>query len=212
METPKLPAGFKELSPTELWGGNILLADTDLNFAKQCIRKAATATGQNCFGYFVGALHNLPGSPKRFHMSRYPRAKYGPFPTDEALASLMHEIISETRAFGFEEPAISVPSFRTVLGLREGYTGGVTHHFSEARSFLDPKVAILPAEIYAVRVNGTNCEVYEEPAVYISGGLQFSSELFALTLMLKQHRYSFENLETKTAHIVETPHCDSPDP
>lgn len=200
---------FRELKPVELWGGNIALGkeDPDKEALKSAIKTSVQERKQNCFGYFVYGAEDRT----YYHMSRYPRRKYGPMPDEGALRGLMQDISSKLGAEAAEEQNTGEPTFRIVLGLEEGYGTSKFHTLEEVRAILGDGFKLTSAEIFTARPGDKEPTTYQEIAVMIEGDVVDVEKVYRLAEQFKQERFAVENKQTRSAKIVETKVCSSPD-
>lgn len=193
---------YRELEPIKLWGANVDVDEVE-SFKKSLVQ-VAQETNKNQFGYF---LYPQDGKTQ-YHISRYPRRKYGPIPDDTEVAEQLGVILKTSKQKGGEEMMTACPRFRIVLGLEQGYGTGTFHTIEEVISIIGNRFQITPAKIFSVKADGST---YQEPAIRIEGDIDNIREVYALAEKLHQERFAVNDFSTMTSHIVETKFCSSPD-
>lgn len=198
--------GFRELAPAKLWGATLELAGTPAEF-KAALMAESARTKRNHFGYFI---YPADGKP-RYHLSKYPRRKYGPIPTDQILKEQLENVAAASGAKSREENLPRQPRFRIVFGLEEGYGTGRFRSIEEIAKKLGAKFNLTPAEVFTVKLNNGEPFSYSEPAVMIQGYTAEIAKVYKLAEELKQERFAIDDFGTKTSRIVETPLCTTHD-
>jgi len=195
---------YRELQPVKLWGADIEVDDQE-SFKKLLVN-SANKLGKNQFGYFL----NRDGKIE-YHLSRYPRRKYGAIPNDDQIKEQFDVVLETTGQKGREEKIEISPKFRIVLGLEEGYGTGKFYNIKDIASVFGNKFVLTPAEIFTVKAQDKEFITYQEPAVKIEGNLSDIKEIYLFAEKLKQERFAVDDFSKMTSHIVETKVCTSPD-
>lgn len=197
---------FRELAPVELWGATVSIGGTIDKF-KEALITTTKQNGKNHFGYFIHTASKMP----QYHLSKYPRRKYGPIPDNDAMRKQLSDLLRISGQEGHEEQTIVQPKFRIVLGLEEGYGAGRLRTLEDVAARLGDTFNLSRAEIFTVRSINDSESVYHEPAVRIQGDIAHIQTVYALAESFGQERFVVDDFELQTSHIVETKLCPSSD-
>lgn len=197
---------FRELQPVKLWGADINIEGGIENF-KNSVLNIAERSGKNQFGYFI--YSNNEGI--KYHLSRYPRRKYGAIPSDEEMEKQLTEILSNSKQKGQKETIPVQPKFRIILGLEEGYGTGKFYTTEEAVAFLGTTFNLTKTEIFTTKLQDGKYIIYQEPSVKIEGNLSEIKKVYELSERLRQERFTVDDFNKQNSYIVETRFCTSRD-
>lgn len=198
---------FYELKAAELWGANIDVGGS-ISVFKDALIQAAKKSCKNYFGYFF----NSKDGKTKYHLSRYPRRKYGPIPDDVILNMQLKTVLDFLDTLGQVEQFFSEPMFRVVMGLELGYGSGKFFTVEDVMSILGNNFDLMPVEIFTVKIVDCELITYQEPALVIKGMKEDAWRVYILAEKLGQERFTFEDLENHSSCIIETKFCMSHDP
>lgn len=192
---------FRKLAEVPSWGCDIPL-NAAAHILYPAIINSVNLLNTNCFGYIAFSDDNPV-----YHISRYPRIKYGQPASNPALETLANTIAAQVNSCAqFEQ--IPPKTFLVVIGLEEGYGTGIFHPLSEVSDILDTEAKLSNVTILTARLSNGKVVTYTEPAVLIQ--TDDLNQVFKLALAFKQERFAVEDHEKKVAYMIETPFCSSP--
>lgn len=197
---------FRELAPAPLWGATLEVPGTADDFKKMLLA-AAQRTDKNHFGYFLYPA----GGTVQYHLSKYPRRKYGPIPSDDAMRKQLSDFQATTSVSCHEQHIPTQPRFRVVFGLEEGYGTGKFRTLEQVAAALGKKFNLTRAEVFTAKRSGDAYVTYQEPAVMIQGYTNDIEAVYRLAELFGQERFAVDDFGSQTSHIVETRLCTSRD-
>jgi hypothetical protein len=200
-EMPK----FRELPQEEVWGGEFKIKLSDFNKLLPAVVQISKENGFRIFGY----THLQENGELVYHMTRYPRTRRYTIQQDYEYEKALEEIaeILDVKNTLKIESWNQERRFRVVLGLNRGYSN-VSISADELKEFLGKDFQYKEGKIMAV--NGKN--IYQEPALIIEGDIKDLKKIFLAAHLADQQRFSVELLGERKAYMVETSHCENPDP
>lgn len=197
--------GFRELNPEDRWSGYLEIANSKKADFERLIEQLASEQKFT----FCGWLIDIKEEKFKYCFTRYPRKKFGPVPAIETCRALLKQLSDSLSVPGIQEQNLRQPGFRVLLGLKEGYKEDSKIHDScEVKSILGNDFEVTNAEIYSVGPWGK----YTEPAVLITGNKINLQKVYNLAYEFKQSRFCVEDLDRNKSYMVETSHCNDPDP
>ena len=143
-----------------------------------------------------------------YHLTRYPRKKYGSTAPIETYRCKLQELENKFGVVIEEENILKLPRFRAILGLRVGYEKGQNDFtIDKVKKELGRNFIVNQAEICTVRKG--NC--YTEDAVIIESDLINIFQVYLLAEKLLPERLSVEDFSDNIVYMVEAKHCKEPD-
>lgn len=195
---------FREMEPIELWSAKLTFTMPYADF-EQKVSTIAQRVGQGFTGFIST---DDDGNVTSFTSTRYPRKKYGIASLEDC--QLKTSALSEELGATLQVEEHN-DSIRVVLGLLEGYDSEApTHDVDEIHQELS-EARVTPAQVFAVRLNEDGTSVYTEPVAVIETSAHSLNNIYQLADRFKQERFTVEDFNNQTAHVVETRYCSEPD-
>lgn len=198
-------ARFRELRTEDSWSGYLEIGNSKRTDFEKVIKQLASEKKFTFYGWLL----NESEERFKYRFTRYPRKKFGPVPAIETYRALLKQLSDSLGVIGVQEQNLGQSKFRILLGLKEGYDeNSKTHDSGEVKSILGNGFEIVDTEIYSVGPWGK----YTEPAVLITGNKIYLHEVYNLAYEFRQSRFCVEDLQLNKSYMVETSHCNAPDP
>lgn len=198
-----LDLAFRETESTQLWSRVITCDLSPAEFKEKTVQ-CARDIGQG----FTGFTTSENGRITSFTRTLYPRKKYGT-PTVEECVSGVDVLAGQLN--GTVQPDPQTSGIRVVMGLYEGYSTNIIPGAVDAIAGRLPDANLSQADVFTVRLDKDGASTYTEPAVVIRTKETDTLEVCRLAYTLHQERFALENFGQRTASMVETSHCTSPD-